>query len=774
MIFSINFSVNSSFVTFCALAAILSGCAAAPVRGPGEDRSSQPLTIVSVGPDKRSPQAAEMVTVRWNVEANGGVGNRTYAFRITDGKEEKAAQEGESASWSWVPSTPGTYRVKAVVRDSLGNAVDSGWSAEYTVAPKLEISSLTSDKASPQAAERTTIRWKVVSTGGVGRHRYEFRSTDGQAERAEQDGALPTWDWSPKVPGTFRVKVVVRDAIGNTVDGGWSSSYMVAPPLTVSFLSPNPIAPQAAGMAKVRWQVNAAGGVGERTIEFRTTDGKEEKREQDGPSDFWDWSPQEPGTYKVKALIRDAIGNSVDSGWSREYRVVPKLRILSVSPDRLSPQAAASTRIRWGVIDTGGVGEREYSFRVSDGGSEREVQKGHSPAWDWSPADPGTYRVKVVVRDAIGNTVDSGWSLEYRIKLIAVLKSLIAVMPLENLTGMPVAVQEMRKSLVQDLKRKGLNLLGEDVLENFLERHRIRYTGGLNRDLGEALRMETGTNAVLFPTLELLDDAVPPKAALTARLISTHRSAPILWMDGVGMSGNDAPGFLLLGLINDPAVLWNKTKGKVVESLAEYLSGNAGQGLGMVEKRFLPKSFHGVPPKVPEGKETLSIAVLPFRNESTRRNAGEIMALHFIGALSRTGRIDVVEPGEVRQVLLRSRTIMEGGLSLPQADILHAALNVDLVLTGIVTEYQDYTGGWGNPKVEFSARVFDMKTRQIVWSSSSYNQGDDGVFFFNLGKINTAFAMASGMARSTVEKMEAVFQRTDSPSPTAGASSPAD
>ena len=90
------------------------------------------------------------------------------------------------------------------------------------------------------------------------------------------------------------------------------------------------------------------------------------------------------------------------------------------------------------------------------------------------------------------------------------------------------------------------------------------------------------------------------------------------------------------------------------------------------------------------------------------------MALHFIRELSKTGNIDVVEPGEVRQVLLRSRTIMEGGLSLPQADILHAALDVDLVLTGIVTEYQDYIGGVGNPKVEFSARVFDMKTRQIV------------------------------------------------------------
>jgi len=54
--------------------------------------------------------------------------------------------------------------------------------------------------------------------------------------------------------------------------------------------------------------------------------------------------------------------------------------------------------------------------------------------------------------------------------------------------------------------------------------------------------------------------------------------------------------------------------------------------------------------------------------------------------------------------------------------------------------------------------VFDMKTRQIVWSSSSYNQGDDGVFFFNLGKVNTAQGMASGMARSVVEGMDALME----------------
>ncbi|MBF8258873.1 MAG: hypothetical protein HW377_1247 [Actinobacteria bacterium] len=70
---------------------------------------------------------------------------------------------------------PGIYRVKVVVRDALGNAAESGWSPGYVVVPKLTVSSLSPDKASPQAAEMATVRWKVEAKGGVGKRTYAFR-----------------------------------------------------------------------------------------------------------------------------------------------------------------------------------------------------------------------------------------------------------------------------------------------------------------------------------------------------------------------------------------------------------------------------------------------------------------------------------------------------------------------------------------------------------------------------------------------------------------------
>ena len=722
------------------------------------------LVVSSLTPGKAAPQAAEMATVRWTVEAAGGVGERFFEFRIFNGKEEKAAQSGTSGLLDWKPMEPGAYRVKAVVRDSIGNTVESGWSPEYLVVPKLVVSSLTPDKAAPQAAGMAAIRWKAESAGGVGERFFEFRLHDGKEEKAEQKSPLPVWDWKPMEPGTYRMKAVVRDAIGNTVESGWTQEYVVVPPMVVSLLPPDKAAPQAAEMATVRWKVEAAGGVGKHAFEFILHDGKGEKTEQKGPSPVWNWKPVEPGAYRVKAVVRDAIGNTVESGWSPEYLVVPKLVVSSLTPDKAAPQPAGMTAIHWSVEASGGVGKHTFEFRVIDGKEEKMVQGGPSALWEWSPRTVGTYRVKAIVRDSIGNTVAGAWSPDYEIGYPVEGKSLIAVMPMENLSGAAVPVKELRKSLGATLKARGLNVLEEDVLEKFMDRHRVRYAGGLTRGLGEAFQEETGTNAVLFLSIDQYDETAPPKIALSARLVSTGRKTVILWADGVEMAGNDAPGILGLGLILDSRALWEKARERMAKSLAGYLAGKklpdgrAGtEGPGSpagVRGKYRPKEFHRVPIKPAAGRETLRIAVLPFLNESTRKNAGEIMVLHFLRRLSDRENLEVIEPGEVRQALLMSRTILEGGLSLPQAELLHIVLDADLVLTGNIMDYEDYSGLGGNPNVNFSVRVLDMRTKRVTWTSISYNRGDDGVFFFNMGKVNTAHAVASAMAGAVVGMMQ--------------------
>jgi hypothetical protein len=41
-----------------------------------------------------------------------------------------------------------------------------------------------------------------------------------------------------------------------------------------------------------------------------------------------------------------------------------------------------------------------------------------------------------------------------------------------------------------------------------------------------------------------------------------------------------------------------------------------------------------------------------------------------------------------------------------------------------------------------------------MWSSISHNLGDDGVFFFDAGKVQTAHSLASAMVRAVVRTMQ--------------------
>ena len=326
----------------------------------------------------------------------------------------------------------------------------------------------------------------------------------------------------------------------------------------------------------------------------------------------------------------------------------------------------------------------------------------------------------------------------------------IAVLPVYNLSGMPAPLSDIRQSLINSFKKQGLNLLDKEALTRLIAKHRIRYIGGINEIAAKALRTETGTEAVLITSLELYSEVSPPKVALTSRLVSTGNNTKILWMKGVGLAGDDSPGILGLALIENPQTLLKKAVQNITASLAEYLSDQRyGIDTSKKRKKFRPKVIYRSPILDPRIKHR--VAVLPFFNLSERKYAGEIIALHFIRQLRSYENFDIIEPGEVRQALLGLRTIMDDGLSLASANAILGRLNADLILTGKIMDYQDYQGSAGKPKVDFSAQLIERKSREVVWSSKSYNEGDDGVYFFDRGRVSTAHVMASEMVSHVVD-----------------------
>lgn len=325
----------------------------------------------------------------------------------------------------------------------------------------------------------------------------------------------------------------------------------------------------------------------------------------------------------------------------------------------------------------------------------------------------------------------------------------VAVFPVENLSGRSIPADEVRQFLIDRFRAEGVAVLADAALDAFIVRHRVRYEAGIDAATADRLRQETGVAGVVIASVELSSEDAPPKVALLARLVSIESTPVVVWAEDEGLAGDDSPGLFQLGLVNDYREVLKRVLDRLGNSLASYLKSGEIRADPKRASKFRPKSaYRGLTLK--PGRP-YSVAVVPFFNLSERRNAGEVMALLFMRHLAAFPQFRVVDSGVARRQLLDARVIMDGGLSIRDAEMLAALIEADFVLAGRVLRYEDYEGPAGRTGVEFSAVLIEKATRRVVWSSDSYNEGSDGLGLFERGRSRTAHALATQMVRLTTE-----------------------
>jgi TolB-like protein len=386
--------------------------------------------------------------------------------------------------------------------------------------------------------------------------------------------------------------------------------------------------------------------------------------------------------------------------------------------------------------------------------------------------------VKVTITDSAGARVESGWSPAFVILPAVSHDDLIAVLPIDNLTGTRAPLGTVGSVLRAHLDRRGFRLVDAKALAKVMKRYRVRNTGSLNSRISRVFREETGAAGVLMTSLEVYFKERSPRISLMSRLVVSGDRPEIVWTDGVGLAGDGHPGLLAVGRITEIDALLELAAGCLVDSLAESLSetrvsefrdyrndfNQCDSRADVVSvapgakgnRKFRPRRTYRSPNV--DTNRRYSVAVIPFLNLSQRRNAGKIIALHLVNQLFRNESFSVVEPGIVREELLEHRVIMQAGPSLANAKVLtnDGSLGADLVLSGTVFDYQ---GAVGIPKVDFSVKAIEKESLKVAWSSRSHNTGDLGLRFFNLGNVrlfnlgtvHTAHQLASEMARGTSE-----------------------
>lgn len=336
------------------------------------------------------------------------------------------------------------------------------------------------------------------------------------------------------------------------------------------------------------------------------------------------------------------------------------------------------------------------------------------------------------------------------------IRTRIAVFPPENLSGVPVPLDDIQLELRAALQAKGANLVPNDDVEAFLRRRRLRYTGGLDARAAKAALRELRAEAVLITSVQTFDTTTP-KLALILRLVATGATPTILWIDGVAVGGKDAPGLFGVGIVSRAQALRRASLARLTVSLGAYLQGRGPKAWPCPsQSRFAPASVFFAPWFDPQKRKT--IALLPFKNWTDRRNSGLAVMLEFIRQLVTAKNIDVVDPGVTRNTLLEHRVIMEDGVGIDVARLIAGASRVDAVVGGTVFDYED---GIGEPKVSFSAIMLEGQKGRVVWRLSSAHSGNDRVFFFNQGRVSTASALTCRMISHFVQSM--LHQEPESP-----------
>lgn len=323
----------------------------------------------------------------------------------------------------------------------------------------------------------------------------------------------------------------------------------------------------------------------------------------------------------------------------------------------------------------------------------------------------------------------------------------VAVLPPDNLAGRAAPERRIVALAEAALAREGIDVVAGAIVDEFLARHRIRDTSGLPEDVAKAARDELGVSGVLVTSIVLHSDGPPPRFGVIARLLSAADEPEILWMDGFGRTGDDAPGLLGLGRVAKVSTLEKEAFETLADSLGDFLRNGRRRPRCRSSGRFAPAIAFRSPAL--GRKDSLSIAVLPFVNESGRQAAGQIVSLQMARQLLAKDRVQVVEPGTLRQQMLEYRLTAEGGASLDTIRLLANVIPVDLVVGGVVRDYLDE----GTPVVGFTIVAIDPRSEEVVWESTSFSRGDDAVTLFGHGLVSTTEGLTCRMARTVVDGM---------------------
>lgn len=137
----------------------------------------------------------------------------------------------------------------------------------------------------------------------------------------------------------------------------------------------------------------------------------------------------------------------------------------------------------------------------------------------------------------------------------------------------------------------------------------------------------------------------------------------------------------------------------------------------------------------PGAARVTRVAVLPFENQTTALRAGQSAAELLVSELLATGAVKVMDPSEVADLLRRENLDPADAARLPSAQRVGRLLQVSHVLQGSVTEFRYKPGLSETPAVGLTARLVEVTSGEVVWTSSQARFGSSWVREDGLARV---------------------------------------
>jgi len=156
----------------------------------------------------------------------------------------------------------------------------------------------------------------------------------------------------------------------------------------------------------------------------------------------------------------------------------------------------------------------------------------------------------------------------------------------------------------------------------------------------------------------------------------------------------------------------------------------------------------------PEVTRMNRIAVFPLQNLSGIPEAGSRVTHILVSSLYNANLIDLVDPGEVQQFIIRSRIRTPGDLGLDAIRDASHQLGADGVIFGSVNDYNVIKTDRGDlPAVSITLRLVDADSGEIVWAVTHSLQGNFREKVFGIGRIDSAVILSEIVVEELIQAL---------------------